>query len=49
MKRKIYNDLISNVTGYCEISDIDLTTTATNEEKEQIKTLLKQGVFINEL
>lgn len=48
-KNTIDYDLISNVTGYCEISDIDLTTTATNEEKEQIKTLLKQGVFINEL
>lgn len=48
-KNTIDYDLISSVTGYCEVSDIDLTTTATNEEKEQIKTLLKQGVFINEL
>lgn len=48
-KETIDFNYINTVTGYCEISDIDLSTSATNEEKEEIETILKKGVFINEL
>lgn len=47
-KATIVFDTVRSVTGYCEISDIQLITTATNEEKEEIETLLKNGVFIKE-
>lgn len=47
-KKTIVFDTVGSVTGYCEISDIQLITTATNEEKEEIETLLKNGVFIKE-
>lgn len=47
-KATIAFDTVGSVTGYCEISDIQLITTATNEEKEEIETLLKNGVFIKE-
>lgn len=47
-KATIVFDTVGSVTGYCEISDIQLITTATNEEKEEIETLLKNGVFIKE-
>lgn len=47
-KATIIFDTVGSVTGYCEISDIQLITTATNEEKEEIETLLKNGVFIKE-
>ena len=47
-KATIVFDTIGSVTGYCEVSDIQLITTATNEEKEQIESLLKDGIFIKE-
>ena len=47
-KATIVFDTVGSVTGYCEVSDIQLITTATNEEKEEIKTLLKDGIFIKE-
>lgn len=47
-KATIVFDTVGSVTGYCEISDIQLITTATNEEKEEIETLLKNGIFIKE-
>lgn len=47
-KATIVFDTVGSVTGYCEVSDIQLITTATNEEKEEIETLLKNGVFIKE-
>jgi hypothetical protein len=47
-KATIVFDTVGSVTGYCEISDVQLITTATNEEKEEIETLLKNGVFIKE-
>lgn len=47
-KATIVFDTVGSVTGYCEISDIQLITTATNEEKEEIETLLQNGVFIKE-
>lgn len=47
-KATIVFDTVGSVTGYCEISDIQLITTATNEEKKEIETLLKNGVFIKE-
>lgn len=47
-KATIVFDTVGSVTGYCEVSDIQLITTATNEEKEQIKSLLKDGIFIKE-
>lgn len=39
---------LSTVSGYCEIDNVNLVTLATNDEKEQIISLLKEGVFINE-
>ena len=47
-KATIVFDTIGSVTGYCEISDIQLITTATNEEKEEIEIVLKDGIFIKE-
>ena len=47
-KATIVFDTVGSVTGYCEVSDIQLITTATNEEKEQIESLLKDGIFIKE-
>lgn len=47
-KATIVFNTVGSVTGYCEVSDIQLITTATNEEKEEIETLLKNGVFIKE-
>lgn len=47
-KATIVFDTIGNVTGYCEVSDIQLITTATNEEKEEIESILKDGIFIKE-
>lgn len=47
-KATIVFDIVGNITGYCEVSDIQLITTATNEEKEQIESLLKEGIFIKE-
>lgn len=47
-KATIVFDTVGSVTGYCEISDIQLITTATNEEKEEIESILKDGIFIKE-
>ena len=47
-KATIVFNTVGSVTGYCEVSDIQLITTATNEEKEQIESLLKDGIFIKE-
>ena len=47
-KATIVFDTIGSVTGYCEVSDIQLITTATNEEKEEIESILKDGIFIKE-
>lgn len=35
------------ITGYCEVSEIELISTATNEESEEISSILKNGIFIN--
>lgn len=40
--------VIGTKTGYIKVSDVVLNCTATVEEKEEIKQLLKEGVFINE-
>lgn len=47
-KATIVFDTVGSVTGYCEVSDIQLITTATNEEKEEIESILKDGIFIKE-
>jgi hypothetical protein len=40
--------IIGNYTGYIEVSDVVLNSSATNEEKNKITDLLKEGVTINE-
>lgn len=39
---------LNTVRGYCEIDNVNLVTLATNDEKDKIIDLLKEGVFINE-
>lgn len=39
---------LNTVHGYCEVDNVNLVTLATNDEKESIISLLKEGVFINE-
>lgn len=39
---------LNTVHGYCEINNVNLVTLATNDEKDTIIDLLKEGVFINE-
>ena len=39
---------LNTVHGYCEIDNVNLVTLATNDEKDKIIDLLKEGVFINE-
>lgn len=39
---------LNTVRGYCEIDNVNLVTLATNDEKDEIIDLLKEGVFINE-
>ena len=39
---------LNTVHGYCEIDNVNLVTMATNDEKDSIISLLKEGVFINE-
>lgn len=39
---------LNTVHGYCEIDNVNLVTLATNDEKDEIIDLLKEGVFINE-
>lgn len=40
-------DVLSNYSGYVEVDNIELSTNATNDEIDNIKKLLKSGVFIN--
>lgn len=40
--------VIGSYTGYIEVSDVVLNSSATNEEKNEIINLLKEGVTINE-
>lgn len=40
--------IIRDYTGYIEVSDVVLNSSATNEEKNEITDLLKEGVTINE-
>lgn len=47
-RETIQVDKLSSVHGYCEVDNINLVTLATNDEKDSIKELLKDGVFINE-
>lgn len=39
---------LSTLTGLVQVNNINLATTATEEEKTEIEMLLKSGVFINE-
>lgn len=39
---------LENYAGYIKVSDIILNIGATNDEKDEIENLLKNGVFINE-
>lgn len=39
---------LNTVHGYCEVDNVNLVTMATNDEKDSIISLLKEGVFINE-
>lgn len=39
---------LNTVHGYCEVDNVNLVTLATNDEKDAIISLLKEGVFINE-
>lgn len=47
-KETVDYEMLGNCIGYIEVSDCKLETTATNDEKDDIINLLKQGVFINE-
>lgn len=38
---------ISSISGYAEFSNVDLTCSATNAEKEEIISILESGVFVN--
>lgn len=40
--------VIGDYTGYIEVSDVVLNSSATNEEKNEITDLLKEGITINE-
>lgn len=40
---------LSTLTGLVQVNNINLSTTATEEEKAEIEMLLKAGVFINEV
>lgn len=40
---------LSTLTGLVQVNNINLSTTATEEEKTEIEMLLKAGVFINEV
>lgn len=46
---KNYNlvyDVISNYEGYVKVKDLEIKSKATREEKEEIKYLLEQGIYI---
>lgn len=38
--------LLSEISGYCEVNRIELETSATNEEKTLIISILEDGIFI---
>lgn len=38
---------IGSISGYAEFSNVDLTCSATNDEKEEIISILESGVFVN--
>lgn len=40
-------DTLNKYTGYIEVENINLITSATNDEIDEIKKLLKSGIFIN--
>lgn len=40
---------LENYAGYIEVSDIILNINATNDEKKEIETLLRNGVYINDV
>lgn len=40
--------ILENYKGYLKVSDVLLNINATNEDKNEIENLLKNGVFINE-
>ena len=44
----IENGLLSQFKGYVEINDFKMISKATSQEQSEIKTLLRNGVFINE-
>lgn len=41
-----YIGLISNLSGYCEFSDVRLKSSATPEEKNQIISMMNSGIII---
>lgn len=43
-----HNGTLANVTGYVEITDINLQTNATLSEQTEIESLLQSGVYIND-
>lgn len=46
-KGSVWSGILSDIDGYCEVNKIQLNTSATNEEKDDIINLLKEGVFID--
>lgn len=46
-KGSVWSGTLGEIDGYCEVNKIQLNTSATNEEKEDIIDLLKEGVFID--
>lgn len=46
-KGSVWSGILGEIEGYCEVNKIQLNTSATNEEKEDIIDLLKEGVFID--
>lgn len=43
-----HNGTLANVTGYVEMTDINLQTNATLSEQTEIESLLQSGVYIND-
>lgn len=46
-KGSVWSGILGEIEGYCEVNKIQLNTSATNEEKNDIIDLLKEGVFID--
>ena len=46
-KGSVWSGVLGEIEGYCEVNKIQLNTSATNEEKNDIIDLLKEGVFID--